>query len=732
MDQIWGFVERITFHNPENGFTVAKLKEPKKRDVTTIVGYFAALQPGETIRCMGEWKHNASHGIQFDVKEFHSEAPSDLIGIQKYLESGLIKGIGNVYAGRIIEKFGVDTLRIIDEDPEQLQEIAGIGKRRVELIKTCWNQQKSIRSVMIFLQQFGISPLYAQKIYKTYGEACIEKVNENPYRLAQDIIGIGFKSADVIASKMGVEKDSKARVEAGIEYILSELAGDGHICFPEKELLEKIQAILDVPQELIKTSIEQLLHEKRVVKTTLSDEEGAEAFIWLKIYYMCEQGIAREIERLSLTLSFLREIATDKALIWVQDQLKIELAPNQALAVAQALKEKVQVITGGPGTGKSTITKAILTISEKLTDKILLAAPTGRAAKRMHEITGKTAKTIHSLLEWSFTSGGFKRNRDNPLDCDLIIIDEASMIDTMLMYSLLKAIPSHARVIFVGDINQLPSVGPGNVLKDLIASCKVPVCQLKEIFRQAKDSKIITNAHLINQGIFPDLQSGYKSDFFFMKAEEPEEVMKTIIELIKTRLPKRYRLHPIDDIQVLTPMKRGPIGTEKLNLILQEKLNPSDNALFQYGRRYQAGDKVMQVRNNYNKEVFNGDVGRIFRIDRNEQEIVVNYDGRFIAYDYSELDELVLAYAVSVHKYQGSECPCIIMPVHTSHFMMLHRNLLYTGVTRGKKLVILVGTGKALHIAVQNDEVKQRHTGLQQALEAKSSMKPRCQAPDLE
>lgn len=719
MEQIWGYVERITFHNAENGFTVAKLKEPRKSDVTTIVGYIPLLQPGETVRCVGEWKFNSSHGVQFEVKECHSEAPADLAGIQKYLESGLIKGIGRTYAKRIVEIFGLKTLEVIDLTPEKLFDVPGIGQKRVERITTCWEQQKSIRNVMIFLQQFGVSPTYAQKIFKNYGESAIDKVRENPYHLAKDIIGIGFKTADAIASKMGIAKDSPIRTDAGVEYVLSELAGDGHTCFPEEELIKQTHTILEIPEELIRERIDALQLDKRILKAPLIQDGQSTNFVWLRMNYMCEQGISREVERLSCTASFLREVDVDKALQWTQAQLSIELAPNQKIAVSQALKAKIQIITGGPGTGKSTITKAILAISEKLTSKILLAAPTGRAAKRMSEITGKAAKTIHSLLEWSFTTGGFKRNRDNPLECDIIIIDEASMIDTMLMYSLLKAIPSHARVILVGDINQLPSVGPGNVLKDLISSGTLPVSQLTEIFRQAQGSKIITNAHLINQGIFPDLRGSYKDDFFFMKAEEPEEVLNAVIDLVKNRLPKRYRFHPIDDIQILTPMKKGAIGTERLNLILQEKLNPCDSPLFQSGHRFHTGDKVMQIRNDYQKEAFNGDVGRIFKIDRNEQQVVVNFDGRFVTYEFSELDELTLAYAVSVHKYQGSECPCIIMPVHTCHFMMLHRNLLYTGVTRGKKLVVLVGTGKALHIAVKNDEVKRRYTGLQQALETR-------------
>jgi exodeoxyribonuclease V alpha subunit len=569
---------------------------------------------------------------------------------------------------------------------------------------------------MIFLQSHGVTPALAQKIYRSYGDKSISKLKENPFYLARDIFGIGFKTADTIAEKMGFGPDSTMRIDSGIEYVLSQLANDGHVCYPQAELIVEVEKVLEVPSNQIEPRLNFLQRDDRIEIKNILDGGEKKPFVWIKPLFLAEIGISRELRRLSRGKSQLREIDTDKAVAWVQDKLAIELAANQKQAVAQAVSGKVHIITGGPGTGKSTITKAILSINEKLTSKIFLAAPTGRAAKRMTEITGKKASTIHSLLEFNFKGGGFKKNRETPLDCDLIIVDEASMIDTYLMYSLLKALPDHARVIFVGDINQLPSVGPGNVLRDMIASRYISVTTLNEIFRQAAGSDIIKNAHRINQGNFPNLHNGQDSDFFFMECLENEDVLNAIVKLVAQRLPNKYGFNPLNDIQVLTPMKRGAIGTENLNTVLQEALNKKDSAIQRGGHKFQEGDKVMQIRNDYKKEVFNGDVGYIKEVDNGEQVVHVKFDERMISYDFSELDELVLAYAVSVHKFQGSECPCVIMPVHTSHYMMLHRNLLYTGITRGKKLVVLVGTKKAIFLAVQNDEVKKRYTSLQQLL----------------
>ena len=716
MDTLTGYIERITYQNDENGYTVLQLKCRGAQDLICTVGKLPSVSVGETLACQGSWKNHPSYGRQFEVESFKVQAPADIIGITKYLGSGLIKGIGPAYAKKIVETFGLDTLKIIEESPERLKEVKGLGQKRSSLLVNCWSDQKVVRDVMIFLQGHGVSPAYAQKIFKVYGASCITIVQKNPYQLARDIFGIGFKTADLIASKLGIFKDAAIRIESGIEFSLKSLSEDGHVCYPEEDFLPVAREILEVSEEMVKDRLAELQKGNRIERFSLIISGENKPHLWFKPLFNAEVGIAQELEAIKKSPSNLRSIHTEKALIWVQEKLKIELAKSQAEAVVDSLTTKLLIITGGPGTGKSTITNAILKISEQLTGNILLAAPTGRAAKRMSEITGRQAKTIHSLLEMDFKAGGFKRKKDNPLVCDLIIIDESSMIDTQLMFSLLKAIPRTARVIFVGDINQLPSVGPGNVLLDMIRSLQIPVVTLTEIFRQAQGSQIIVNAHKINQGQFPDIHNNQESDFFFVEAEEPEDVLRHIVKLVAQKIPAKYGYHSINEIQVLSPMKRGIVGTENLNLVLQEHLNPQTESIFKAGRKYQIKDKVMQIRNNYQKEVFNGDVGQITAIDQDDQTVRVDFEGREILYEFSELDEVVLAYAVSVHKYQGSECSCVVIPVHTTHFKLLHRNLLYTGVTRGKKLVILVGTKKAISMAVRNDEIKQRHTGLKQAI----------------
>lgn len=712
MDTIHGYIERITFQSEESGFTVAQLQQPGRSDLTCIVGTMPTLQPGETVRCSGEWKRHLIHGRQFEVKEYHLEAPADIVGIQKYLGSGLVKGIGPVYAKRIVEQFGLSTLDIIDKSPKKLLEVEGIGAKRIGQIQSCWEEQKTIRDVMVFLQSYGVTPTFAQKIFKTFGTSSVAIVRDNPYQLAKEIRGVGFKTADGLAEKLGIKKESPQRIDAGIEYVLSELSDEGHVCYPEDEFLTEAEKMLEVSKELIQDRISNAQKDDRIVRESFVENGSLRQFLWIKPLYVAEQGIVRELKRLRKHACPLRQIDTQKALEWVQDKLKIKLATQQLQAVALSVTEKLQIITGGPGTGKSTITKAILSITDILTKKIVLCAPTGRAAKRMCEITGWPASTIHSLLQFDFKTGGFKKNRNDPIDCDLLIVDEASMIDTSLMYSLLKAVPSHARLLIVGDTNQLPSVGPGNVLKDIINSKTIPVTQLNEIFRQAAGSRIITNAHLINKGVFPDIAHVQNSDFFFVEAETPEEVLQQIVGLVTQRIPKKFGFDPLKDIQVLAPMKRGVIGTENLNMVLQEELNKRDNALIRFGRKFIVGDKVMQLKNDYKREVFNGDVGTVLKIQMTDQQMMVDFEGRDVIYEFSDLDDLVLAYAVSIHKYQGSECQCVVIPVHTTHFKLLHRNLIYTGVTRGKKLVILVGTKKALSIAVRNDEVKKRYTGL--------------------
>ncbi|MFQ5448209.1 MAG: ATP-dependent RecD-like DNA helicase, partial [Saprospiraceae bacterium] len=524
------------------------------------------------------------------------------------------------------------------------------------------------------------------------------------------------KTADATAQKLGIGKDSDLRIDAGVEYVLNELSNNGHTCYPVDKFLEEAQKLLEVDANRVAARLAAIEQEERIVTSPLSIDGTPVACVWLKLFHVCEQGIGNELKRLQQAHSGLREVKTSNAIAWGEKKLNLRLAENQRKAVAASLTEKVHIITGGPGTGKSTITKVILLITHQLTQKILLAAPTGRAAKRLSEITGMKASTIHSLLEFDFTIGGFRRNRDHPLDCDLLIVDEASMIDTVLMFSLLKAVPTAARVVFVGDVDQLPSVGAGSVLQDLILSEKIPLTRLTEIFRQAAASKIIVNAHRVNAGEFPDISNDKKGDFFFIEEEDPEKIPELIVHLVDSRLPKAYGFDAFDDIQVLSPMNRGTIGNRNLNEVLQKKLNPSYEPLVKLGRTFHDDDKVMQIRNNYDKDVYNGDVGRIRKIDRSEQEVIVNFDGRDVAYDFTELDQLTLAYAVSVHKYQGSECPCIIMPLHMSHYMMLYRNLLYTGITRGKKLVIVIGTKKALYMAVKNDKAVKRFTGLEEVM----------------
>jgi exodeoxyribonuclease V alpha subunit len=712
LDSIKGHVEVIIYVQPENGFTVARLKEPHKKELTVIVGYLPSIQPGEMVVCQGIWKIHPSHGKQFEVSDCQVEIPCDLVGIQKYLESGLVRGVGPVFAKKIVDHFGIDTLKVIDENPERLLEISGLGKGKKEKIVECWQQQRSIRKVMIFLRSHGVSPAFAQKIFKAYGDQSIEKVTNNPFQLAQDIFGIGFKTADALAQKLGLPLHSPERISAGIQYVLWELSSDGHTCYPFKELVLAAKAMLEVDEKLIEEQIDALCDKRELIR----EEISGEPFIWLKTFHAYEKGIAQDLQRLLQSPQALRPIDIVKACEWVQAQQRITFAHQQKQAIQQALLNKIHIITGGPGTGKSTITNAILEISSKLTTKILLAAPTGRAAKRLSEITHRKAFTLHAILEWDPIGGGFKRSRTNPLSCDLIIVDESSMIDTPLLFSLLRAIPNSSRVIFIGDIDQLPSVGPGTVLRDLIASHLIGITRLTEIFRQAKGSKIVTNAHRINQGEFPEIYTDESTDFHFIEVESPEAIQQVILQLVSHEIPAKHHFNPIDEIQVLSPMKRGIIGIENLNEQLQNILNPSSKPFFRAGKRLHTNDKVMQIRNNYNKKICNGDVGRIEKIDLEEQEVTVAFDDKSVAYDFSELDELVIAYAASVHKYQGSECPCIILPIHTTHFKMLHRNLLYTGVTRGKKQVYLVGTKRAIAIAIHNDQVLKRFTGLGKAL----------------
>lgn len=711
--EIHGHIEYITFQNEENGFTVARMRETGKRDLTVIVGNMPTIKEGEALRCEGRWHMDKQYGQQFQVSAYEVKLPETAAGIRKYLASGMIKGIGSTFAQRIVDKFGKKTLEIIDQHSERLLEVEGIGKKRLGIIQKHWQEQHAIRGVMIFLQSVNVSATYAQKIYKQYGNQSIQKVKANPYHLTKDIHGIGFKISDKIARQLGIALDADERIDAGIEFALSELSGRGHTCYPLPSFVDAARQILDVATEKISARLEEVQLSYRVL---IQPFPNGDEYIWLTRLFNAEKGIAEMLKKLLQTAPKLEVFELEKNIQQAQQTLQLQLAEHQQTAVQESLSRKVHIITGGPGTGKSTITKVILNIALHYTDKILLAAPTGRAAKRLSQVTGLQAITIHSLLEVDFAVGGFKRNPLNPLQGELIIIDEASMIDTVLMFHLVRAVPLDATLILVGDIDQLPSVGPGNVLRDLIASDQVPTTRLTKVFRQAATSKIITAAHQINKGELPDLRIHKESDFFFIAENDADKICNVVQSLVSRRLPDRYKFNRIDDIQVLSPMKRGILGTHHLNERLQETLNPSRDPLHKSGKRFHVQDKVMQIVNNYDKAVFNGDVGRVLEIDRQEEEIIVAFDGNLVNYEFSELDQLVLAYAVSVHKYQGSECPCVVIPIHTTHYMLLFRNLIYTGITRGKKLVVLVGMKQGLEMAVRNNRVQDRHTGLQHIL----------------
>lgn len=716
-------IERITYCNEENGYTVAKAKVGGRHGLVTVVGNLLSVSAGEELKLRGEWHNHPKFGEQFRIESYESIVPATVKGIEKYLGSGLIKGIGPVMAKRLVSKFGLETLTIIENDIKKLYKVEGIGDKRIGMIRKAWDDQKEIREVMLFLQDKGVSPTYGAKIFKQYGNRSISVLQGNPYRLATDIFGIGFLTADKIAENLGIAKESQIRAEAGILYVLHQLSDEGHVYYPYEQLREECKKILGVENDILMKAFGQIASDRKILIEDLNKEgelrENKKA-VYLAKFHVSEVGIADKLNHLMRIPKPLRTFDRDKIIEWVQGELKIQLAENQKQAVKESIDKKVMVVTGGPGTGKTTIINAIIKVCKKLGQRVLLAAPTGRAAKRMSEATGHEAKTLHRLLEFSPKDGGFKRDENNPLDTELIVIDETSMVDTTLMHHLLKAVPQEATLILVGDVDQLPSVGAGNVLKDIIDSMVIPTVRLTEIFRQAKESLIIVNAHRVNNGQMPvfTYHKDQLQDFYFFEIEEPEKVLEKILELCKEKIPGKFGFHPVHDIQVLTPMHRGVAGASNLNAELQKHLNHSTDELTRGGKVLKAGDKVMQIRNNYDKEVFNGDIGRILRIDREEQEIVVDYDGRHISYEYSELDEIVLAYAVSVHKSQGSEYPVVVMPILTQHYMLLQRNLLYTGITRGKKLVIVVGTKKALAIAIKNNKPQKRYTLLRDRLTA--------------
>lgn len=705
MQKLRCVVERITYQNPENGYSVMKVKVKDYSDLVTLVGNLLEVPVGSVLLCEGEWKVDKRYGNQFVAETWEEVMPATIYGIEKYLGSGLVKGIGPKFAQLIVSKFGLDTIDIIETDINRLYEVPGIGKKRVEKIQESWEKQKDIKNVMLFLQGYGVSTAYAAKIYRQYGKDSIDTVKGNPYRLADDIWGIGFKTADRIANKMGYENNDPRRCKSGINYTLSELADEGHVYAEKEQLINSAKELLQADEEPIRNAMAEMVQEEELKM----DEEA----IYLPPFYYAELGTANRL--LALLENCSANLFTKSFNIQeISKSTGIEYDEVQIQAIKQAVESKVMVLTGGPGTGKTTTTQGIIAALKSMGLRILLAAPTGRASKRMSEATGMEAKTIHRLLEYN-PKDGYKRNDENPLEGDALIVDECSMIDIVLMNNLMKAIPTSMRLVLVGDIDQLPSVGAGNVLRDIIDSNRIPVIRLTRIFRQAQSSRIVMSAHAINQGRFPDTSNGKETDFFFMQMEEPETIAENIVKLVKERLPKAYK-QPVSNIQVLTPMQRGVVGASNLNVSLQTALNPSQLALSRGGYSFRLNDRVMQLRNNYDKEVFNGDIGYVSQVNMEDRTLQVDFDGKLVEYEISELDELTLAYATTIHKSQGSEYPIVVMPVLMTHYVMLQRNLIYTGITRAKIICVLLGTKKALSFAIRNMSVLKRNTKLKERL----------------
>jgi exodeoxyribonuclease V alpha subunit len=704
-----GTLIRVNYSDEETGYVVARLEIPDYRHPVTVVGNLWGVTPGETIRLRGQWVRHARYGEQFKVEAYESILPASVGAIERYLASGLIRGIGPAFARRLVEAFGSETLRVIEEEPERLLSVDGIGKARLARIQAAWTEHQHLRGLMLFLQEHQISPSFALRIFKAYGPSAALRIRENPYRLARDIAGIGFKTADRIGASLGISKDSTMRVAASLLYLLQEASEAGHVYFPSSRLCLDAGELLGIRDvDLFQRTLGELRAENAVICEPLSGETA----VYLPALHHAEEGVSRRLALLAKAPRLGPSIDLPRAIQWAEARGEIRFTSEQREALRRALEAKLLIITGGPGTGKTTLLRALIEILERKGVRLLLTAPTGRAAKRMAGATGREAKTIHRLLEFSPKEGGFKRNEVHPLEVDLLVVDEASMIDLMLMNQLLKAIPPMAALLLLGDADQLPSVGPGSVLHDLIASASVPVVRLTEIFRQAKESHIVMNAHRVNRGEIPHLPEFGISDFGFIALDEPEMIQNRVRTLVTTEIPHRYGLDPLQDIQVITPMNRGSLGVATLNQDLQEALNPHGETIVGGGRHLRVGDRVMQVRNNYDKEVYNGDLGWIVRVDREEQQLWVRFDQDEVVYNWSELDELSLAYAISVHKSQGSEYPAVVLPLHTSHYIMLQRNLLYTALSRGRTLVVMVGTRQAVSIAVRNARLRERYSQL--------------------
>jgi len=715
-EHISGLIERVTFHSDESGFCVLRVKAQGQRDDVTVVGSLPSVTAGEWLAAEGWWVRNKERGLQFKATYLKTVPPTTAEGIERYLGSGLVKGIGPILAKKLVGHFGAEILVVIESRPSELHSVDGIGPKRRERIAQAWQEAKQIREIMLFLHSNGVSTSRAVRIFKTYGEQAIEKVRGNPYALAKDIYGIGFATADQIAQKLGIPKDSINRAKAGIDHALLEATSDGHCALPLGKLKTVAVNLLEVPESTVEQALSQMLAGGSLL---LKEIEG-EPLVFLPHLRKAEEGIAARIKRLAEGQPLYPPVDFEKAVAWCQKRTGKTLAPSQREALKTALANRVVVITGGPGVGKTTLVNSILMILRAKDVKCLLCAPTGRAAKRLKETTGMDAKTIHRLLEIDPASGRFGRNEAHPVSCGLLVVDETSMVDVPLLHSLLRAVPNQSGLILVGDVDQLPSVGPGTTLHDLIESGVVPTVRLTDVFRQAANSRIITNAHRMRRGQMPDLREvAQDSDFHFVERDEPERIAATLAKLVKERIPRRFGLDPIRDVQVLCPMNRGSLGVRELNTALQQVLNPAEKGeavVERFGWRFQTRDKVIQTENDYDKDVFNGDIGTVERIDPVNHEVTVRFDERRVKYDFGELDEVSLAYAVTIHKSQGSEFPAVVIPIATQHYMLLQRNLIYTGITRGKKLVVLIGQKKALAIAVRNDRPQRRYSGLHASL----------------